>query len=71
MLSILVSGRTDRYRFVRRDGPLEFSRGTQREMPRSVLTDPAVSNNQFCIQECEDGQIELRNLKAGLHPARS
>src|SRR5438067_10695542 len=64
MVSIFVSGQTDRHRFVHREGPLEFGRGPQRDMPRIVLKDPAVSNNHLCLQECEDGRIDLRNLSS-------
>jgi adenylate cyclase len=51
MLSIFVSSRTDREHIVHREGPLEFGRGPQREVPRRMLKDPAVSNNQLSLQE--------------------
>jgi hypothetical protein len=64
MLSILVSSRTDRHHFVHRAGPFEFGRGPQQEVPRRLLKDPSVSNNQLCLQEREDGRIDLRNLSS-------
>jgi adenylate cyclase len=62
MLWILVSSKTERERFLHREGPLEFGRGPQREIPRRVLQDPTVSTNQLHLQQLEDNRIHLRNL---------
>jgi adenylate cyclase len=64
MLWILVSNRMGRERFLHRGGPLEFGRGPRRDVPRKVLTDPSVSNNQLRLEEQEDGGVRLCNLSA-------
>jgi adenylate cyclase len=64
MLWILVSNRSGRERFVHREGPLEFGRGPQTDVPRKVLKDPAVSTNQLCLEELENDRLRVRNLSA-------
>ena len=64
MLWILVSSRTERERFVHRDGPLEFGRGPQRDVPRRVLQDPTVSTNQLYLEPQADKRGSARNLSA-------
>ena len=64
MLWILVSNRAGRERFLHREGPLEFGRGPQRDVPRKVLLDPAVSTNQLCLEELENDRLRLHNLSA-------
>jgi adenylate cyclase len=64
MLWILVSNRGGRERFLHRDGPLELGRGPQRNVPRRILQDPAVSTNQLCLEELENCRLRLRNLSA-------
>jgi hypothetical protein len=70
MLWILVSNRMGRERFLHRGGPLEFGRGPQRDVPRKVLTDPSVSNNQLRLDEQADavvgisGDVDLHELHA-------
>ena len=54
MLWILVSSKTERERFLHREGPLEFGRGPQREVPRRVLQDPTVSTNQLHLEQLEN-----------------
>jgi adenylate cyclase len=64
MLWILVSSKTERERFLHREGPLEFGRGPRRELPRRVLQDPTVSTNQLHLEQLEGNRIHLRNLSA-------
>jgi adenylate cyclase len=64
MLWILVSSRTERDRFAHREGPLEFGRGPQRDVPRRVLEDPTVSTNQLYLEPQTDNTVFLRNLSA-------
>ena len=64
MLWILVSSKTERERFLHREGPLEFGRGPQREIPRRVLQDPTVSTNQLHLEQLDEHRIQLRNLSA-------
>src|ERR1017187_555875 len=62
MLWILVSSRTERERFLHREGPLEFGRGPQGDVPRRVLQDPTVSTNQLCLELQQDHRVRLCNL---------
>ena len=62
MLWILVSSRTVRERFEHREGPLEFGRGPERDVPRRVLQDPTVSTNQLCVEQEDEHRVRLRNL---------
>jgi adenylate cyclase len=64
MLWILVSSRTERERFLHREGPLEFGRGPQRDVPRRVLQDPTVSTNQLHLELQQDHRLRLCNLSA-------
>jgi adenylate cyclase len=64
MLWILVSNKLGRDRFLHREGPLELGRGPQREVPRKILQDPAVSTNQLCLEELENHRLRLCNLSA-------
>jgi adenylate cyclase len=64
MLWILVSSRTGRERFVHREGPLEFGRGPQRDVPRRVLEDPTVSTNQLYLEAQQENRVRLCNLSA-------
>jgi adenylate cyclase len=64
MLWILVSSKAERERFLHREGPLEFGRGPQREVPRRVLQDPTVSTNQLHLEQLQENRVHLRNLSA-------
>lgn len=64
MLWILVSSKTERERFLHREGPLEIGRGPRREVPRRVLLDPTVSTNQLHLEQLDENRIQLRNLSA-------
>src|ERR1700731_1751422 len=64
MLRIFVSNRATRERFVHRAGPLEVGRGPQRDVPRKVLDDPAISINQLWLEELDNDRLRLRNLSA-------
>ena len=59
-----MSSRTERDRFAHREGPLEFGRGPQRDVPRRVLEDPTVSTNQLYLEPQTDNTVLLRNLSA-------
>ena len=62
MLRILVANKAGRRGFDHDRGPLELGRGPLREAPRLAIDDPAVSNNQFAVEEVDGGKVRLENL---------
>jgi adenylate cyclase len=62
MLSVLVSTPNGPEHLLHREGPLEFGRGPQRDVPRKVLLDPTVSINQLSVEQQENNRLLVRNL---------
>ena len=61
-LRIQVVSEFQRNDFEHRSGPLEFGRGTEREMPRRLLDDPTVSRDQLRVEELPGNRVRLENL---------
>ncbi len=61
-LRIQATHETQRRDFKHDNGPLEFGRGPQRDVPRCQIDDPNVSRDQLRIEELSDRRLRVKNL---------
>jgi adenylate cyclase len=64
MIRVTLIGPEGRIELDHGEGPLEFGRGPQRDVPRQVLADQYVSRNHLRVEEICPGTILAENLGA-------
>jgi adenylate cyclase len=62
MLSISVRNGKQDQRIEHGQGPIEFGRGPQRNLPRLLLEDVSVSRDQLRVEELPAGRVRVENL---------